>query len=179
MTLLLPLLLATAPASEQALHARAQKADRIAVVQVLDSSVHVPEGDVMKMTTLTQLQVEKDLKGHGPRRVELVQLGGKYGPWERRVPGDATFFPTERAVLFLRCQNPARPDRCVLLGLGEGKLSVVAGVEPLTVSVATASGPVRRPLTELVTALSLAPEKPVAGSNGAVNRGGKDPEKSR
>lgn len=153
-TLLLTLL-AAAPAGERTLPDRAREADRIALVKVLDSSVQVPDGNVMKMVTLTRLEVERELKGQGPKVVELVQLGGTYGPWERHVPGDATFQPSERAVVFLRCKNAVRPDRCILLGLSKGKLPMVAGAEPAQVMVPTPEGPVRRPLETLLAELSL------------------------
>lgn len=148
-------LFAASPAAERTVQDRARDADRIAMVKVLDSSVQVPDGDVMRMVTLTRLEVERELKGQGPKIIELMQLGGTYGPWARHVPGDATFAAAERAVVLLRCRNPARPDRCVLLGLSKGKLPVVEGSKPEQVMVPTRAGAERRTLEALVAELKL------------------------
>jgi hypothetical protein len=106
---------------------QARVADRVVLAEVIDSAVHVPEGDVRHMTTLTNLAVREELKGHGPDRVQVVQLGGKSGEWELHVPDDATFQAGETVVVFLRCRDRAHPERCTLLGLTLAKVPVVAG----------------------------------------------------
>ena len=101
--------------------------DRVVLAEVVDSHVDVPNGDVRHMLTVTTLAVREDLKGQGPDRVHVVQLGGKSGDWELRVPDDAHFQPGETVVVFLRCADRAHLDRCSLLGLSQGKVAVVAG----------------------------------------------------
>jgi hypothetical protein len=140
---------------------RARDADRVVLAKVIDTSVQVPEGDVMRMVTLTHLAVEQNYRGQGPKTVELVQLGGKYGPWERHVHGDATFAQGERAVLFLRCKNPDRKERCTLIGLGEGKLPLI---DAKTVQIAGLLGPQQKPLSQLVAELGTAVTQPQASS---------------
>jgi len=95
--------------------------DRVAVVQVLS---RVTEGNEQSLKTYTRLLVGDELKGSGPREVTLVQLGGRLGNVEARVPGDADFAVGETALVFLHCRTA---DRCFLVALGEGKLPLLGG----------------------------------------------------
>lgn len=100
---------------------RAAAADRVALVRVGASSARLEQGDPRRIRTFTELFVEEDVRGTGPRRVELVQRGGTVGPWTLHAPGDARFSPGERAVVFLSCRTA---DRCTLVALEAGKLPV-------------------------------------------------------
>lgn len=97
--------------------------DRVALVQVL-SRVTEPQGDQKNLKTYTRLLVGEDLKGSGPGEVTLVQLGGRYGSVDARIPGDADFAVGETALVFLHCRTP---DRCFLVALGEGKVAMHGG----------------------------------------------------
>ena len=103
---------------------RAARADRVALVEIGPQRTVVPDGDVRRMLTLTQVAVLQDLKGKGPSLLTIVQAGGKSGPWESHVAGDARLEAGARAVLFLRIPDAAHPDACTLSGLGLGKLDV-------------------------------------------------------
>lgn len=105
------------------------------LARVLESRVEAPENDPRRMQTITTVEVIEELKGKGPGRLEIVQLGGRLGPWEAHVSGDAKFNPGESAVLLLRCEAA---DRCRLMALAEGKLTV-AGDELLIPSIARGS----------------------------------------
>ncbi len=107
------------------LRERAARSDRVAVVKVLrqwSQNDGTPKHPRLK--TYTRVAVGSDVKGAGPREVTIVQLGGRDGPWELHVPGDAAFTVGETAVVFLRC---ATPERCLLVALGEGRLPVTGG----------------------------------------------------
>jgi hypothetical protein len=106
---------------------RTHQSDRVVLADVVDTAVEVPNGDVRHMLTVTTLAVREDLKGSGPDRVHLVQLGGKSGDWELRVADDAHFQRGETVVAFLRCREPAHADRCTLLGLAQGKVAIIPG----------------------------------------------------
>ncbi|HYV46930.1 MAG TPA: hypothetical protein VFA20_18825 [Myxococcaceae bacterium] len=121
---------------------RAASADRVALVEIGPQRTVVPDGNVRRMLTLTQVAVLQDLKGKGPALLTVVQAGGKSGLWESHVAGDARLEAGERAVLFLRIPDAAHPDACTLSGLGLGKLDVQG-------DVAVVSGQ-RRPLAEVV-----------------------------
>ncbi len=103
---------------------RARRSDRVAVVQVLEQWVERsgnPQRPTLK--TFTRVAVGEQVRGSGPGELTIVQFGGRDGPWELRVPGDATFVPGETDLVFLRCQG----ERCALVALGEGRLPVVNG----------------------------------------------------
>jgi len=100
---------------------RVRASDRVSLVTVLSSHTVAENGDPRRMHTETQVLVADDLKGEGPQRVTVVQLGGTLGPWAAHVPGDAQFHAGESAVLFLKCRAPSS---CSLVALGEGKLQV-------------------------------------------------------
>jgi hypothetical protein len=121
---LLPALAQGSSQLERSIADRARDADRVVLAQVLESRVHVPDGDVKRMTTVTTLWVRERYKGAGPDRLEVVQLGGTSGLWDAHLAGDAVFEPAETVLVFLRCRDASVPQRCTLLGLGEGKLRV-------------------------------------------------------
>jgi hypothetical protein len=121
-----PLVLA-ASLKPHTLAERAAAANRVAVVSVLSRRSSADPADPRRIKTFTELLVAEDVKGHGPQRLSLVQLGGTVGPWSLRVPGDADLAPGEQALVFLNCPEPAR---CFLVALGEGKLPVI-GAEVL------------------------------------------------
>ncbi len=162
-------LLAVAPAAALAssllphtLEDRARDADRVALVQVTARRTIAEENDPRRIKTLTELVVGHDVKGTGPQRVTLVQLGGTWGPWTRHVPGDADFAVGETALVFLKCP---KPDRCALVALGEGKLAVVGG-EALVHDLFKGTWS-RRNVDELVTQLRRATAAPPAKKEGA------------
>ena len=103
---------------------RAARADRVALVEIGAQRTVVPDGNVRRMLTLTQVAVLQDLKGKGPALLTIVQAGGKSGLWESHVAGDARLEAGARAVLFLRIPDAAHPDTCTLSGLAQGKLDV-------------------------------------------------------
>jgi hypothetical protein len=108
-------------------HTLAQRfaaSDRVAVVQVVSRVTEPEGGDERRLKTHTRLLIGEELKGSGPAEVTLVQLGGRYGAVEARVPGDADFQVGETALVFLRCKTP---DRCFLVALGEGKVAIDGG----------------------------------------------------
>jgi hypothetical protein len=96
-------------------------ADRVVIARVgavesrWDGTHHNVISDV-------ELVVEESLKGEipGNRRLRLVQVGGRAGDMTTTVPGQPSFSPGERAVLFL--EGP--PGSCRLVGLGQGKRSL-------------------------------------------------------
>jgi hypothetical protein len=102
---------------------RARLSDRVVRGEVLSTKTVVPDGDVRRMITITTLRVHDRYKGQGAATVEIFQIGGKSGLWEAHVPEDARFEVGERAVLFLRCRDASKPDRCTLVGLKTGKLT--------------------------------------------------------
>jgi hypothetical protein len=136
---------------------RAAQADRVVLAEVLGSQVHVPDGDVRRMTTVTSVVVLEDLKGQGPRRLELVQLGGESGLWRLHVSGEVAWVPGETAVLFLRCRDAAHPQRCTVSGLAQGKVRVVGriGAQDALVSRDEREPPVRLRLEELVDRVKM------------------------
>jgi hypothetical protein len=142
--------LAQAPASPP-LPERAARADRVALVEIGAQRTVVPEGNFRRMLTLTQVAVLQDLKGKGPALLTVVQAGGKSGPWESHVAGDARLSAGERAVLFLRIPDATHPDSCALSGLGLGKLDVQG-------DAALVSGE-RRPLSAVLDEIRRAPAR--------------------
>jgi hypothetical protein len=121
---LLPLCAVATTLGPQGLVERVRASDRVVMARVLETRTELPDGNPRRMFTVTALDVQDEYKGKGARRLELMQLGGKHGLWESRIPGDASFEAGETAVLFLRCRDPKAPARCVLVGLSEGKLPV-------------------------------------------------------
>jgi hypothetical protein len=104
------------------LRERAQRSDRVAVVRVLRQwSKNEGTATHPRLKTYTRVAIATDVRGTGAREVTIVQLGGRDGPWELHVPGDATFITGETAMVFMRC--PAA-ERCYLVALGEGRLPV-------------------------------------------------------
>ena len=143
---------------ERTVGERAREADRVVLAEVLESRTVVPGEDPRRMYTLTTVRVGEHLKGQGPERLEIVQLGGRSGPWEAHVAGDAVFRPGELALLLLRCRGEGA--RCNLMALGEGKLTVI-GDDVLVRSLARGSY-TRRTLAsvreEIARALEAPPE---------------------
>lgn len=117
--------------------------ERVALVQVL-SRVTEPQGNERSLKTYTRLLIGEDWKGTGPREVTLVQLGGRHGSVDARVPGDADFAVGETALVFLHCRTP---ERCFLVALGEGKVTV-RGSDALVRDLFTGEWS-RRPLAQL------------------------------
>ncbi|MEW5739637.1 MAG: hypothetical protein AB1938_11960 [Myxococcota bacterium] len=124
--LLAVLLPAAALSSTLIPHTLAQRfaaSDRVALVQVL-SRVTEAQGNERNLKTFTRLLIGEDYKGSGPREVTLVQIGGRLGNVESRIPGDADFTVGETALVFLHCRTP---ERCYLTALGEGKVAISGG----------------------------------------------------
>lgn len=135
---------------------RARYADRIVFAQVLDSRTELPsDGNPRRMRTFTKIVVARDIKGGGPERIEIVQLGGTYGLWAAEIPGDARFQAGEQVILLLVCPEPGR---CGLVGLGEGKIPIVGsatGQEAIVRSIGRGTY-FRWNLTELIGELASA-----------------------
>jgi hypothetical protein len=130
---------------------RARRSDRVAVVQVLGQRVErsgSPARPTLK--TFTRVAVGDELRGSGPRELTIVQLGGRDGPWELHVPGDASFVVGETDLVFLRCQG----ERCALVALGEGRLPLVNG--ELFVRDLFTNQVVKRSLASVMTELKAA-----------------------
>ncbi len=157
------LLLVSAPAEATSvvphtLAERAQQADRICRGKVLESRTVAPEGNPRRMTTVTRVLVTEDLKGSGPIELELVQPGGKLGLWEAHAAGEARFEAGETALLLVRCRDVQAPERCTLVAMGEGKLTL-EGNQVRIYSIA--SGQLqRRPLTDVLAELHAAGAAP-------------------
>lgn len=100
---------------------RVRLADRVVLAQVLRIETVAEGHDARRLKTVTTVTIAADYKGHGPQTVQVVQLGGRSGAVDARIPGDASFSLGERTVLFLRC---ATPERCALVGLGIGKVEL-------------------------------------------------------
>lgn len=107
---------------------RSRLAERVVLAQVLSTHTVVNDGDPRSMRTVTRVVVGEDWKGAGPSELDVEQLGGAWGLWQARIPGDARFQRGETVVLWLRC---TAADRCRLLRLGEGKATVEGGVAVL------------------------------------------------
>lgn len=100
---------------------RARVSNRVVLAQVTAQHTVMPANDPRQLQTVTEIVVGQDLKGRGPERLQIVQIGGTSGLWSVHVPGDAQFRLGETAVLFLSCE--ARGP-CHLVALGEGKLNL-------------------------------------------------------
>jgi hypothetical protein len=143
--------------------------DRIVLARVLDQRVHVPEGNMRQMTTISRLEVLEEYRGKGPRALELVQLGGRSGLWESRLSGDAKITAGETALMFLRCPDPKAEERCVLVGLEAGKHTVTAGEQgrqQVQLSARVKGGPAQRPLTEVIDEIRRATPPPAQQERG-------------
>jgi hypothetical protein len=153
----------------QALADLVRMSDRVVLARVVDSQVRVPQGNVRQMTTITRVEVQEEYRGKGPRGVEVVQLGGKSGPWESKLVGDATFTAGETALLFLRCPDPKAVERCVLVGLAAGKLGITPGAEgqrEAQLPPQVKGGPARRPLKEVIEEIRRASPPPAQQQRG-------------
>jgi hypothetical protein len=126
-SLLLPTFSWATSVIERSVGERARMADLVVLAQVLESRTIVQQGDPRRMLTVTKVVVGESYKGAAPSQLEVVQLGGRHGLWEARIPGDATFEKGETAILLLRCRDPRESNRCNLLVLGEGKILVEGG----------------------------------------------------
>lgn len=137
---------------------RARLSDRVVLAEVLTTETRLPDdGDPRRMYTITTVRVLNHFKGAGASTVEIFQVGGRNGLWEARVPDDARFTPKERAVLFLRCRDAAKPDRCTLVGLKTGKLKEVDGDMLLE---ETPDGPtLKKPMSAVVAEVKKAATK--------------------
>lgn len=157
---LLPALAGATTLRPHSLAERAQDSTRVSLVRVLSRESVADAADPRRIKTFTELLVAEDLKGEGPQRVTLVQVGGTVGLWSMQVPGDAEFAVGETALVFLKCPQASR---CYLVALGEGKVPVV-GAEAMVHDMF--SGQItRRKLVELVAELRRAtPESAPAPS---------------
>ena len=169
--LLVPALVFGSSHTPTPLAERVHKADRIAVVQVLSSRTELYRGDVRKMLTHTEVVIGEVLKGPavqpGLDRLTITQLGGRHGLWESHVPGDATFHEGETALVLLRC-SPT-PERCGLVGLGEGKVSLI-GSDAFVFDLAS-NRYTREPAAGFLTRLrelAAAPPREPAASTGVA-----------
>jgi hypothetical protein len=144
-------------------------ADRVVLARVRDQQVRVPEGNVRQMTTISKLEVVEEYRGKGARELELVQLGGKSGPWESHLAGDAKVTAGETALFFLRCPDPKVATRCLLVGLSAGKHTILSGAEgrrEVQLGAQVKGGPVRRPLEEVIDEIRRAVPSPAQQERG-------------
>lgn len=148
--ILIPVVALATSMTPHTLAQRAQEADRIALVQVLSRETVIENGDVRRMKTISRLAVARSFKGEGPDHVQLVQMGGKSGLWEARVPGDAQLEPGQTALVFLKC---FQPTLCSLVALGAGALTMVDG-QLLVPDLATNTVS-KQPLAAVLTQLQL------------------------
>lgn len=148
---LLPAVALSSTIRAHTLAERFSASDRVALVQVLSRSTE-PQGNERNLKTFTRLLIGEDYKGSGPKEVTLVQLGGRLGNVEARVPGDADFTVGETALVFLHC--PKSPDRCYLVALGEGKVPLLGG-DALVHDLFTGEYS-RKPLGRLISELKKA-----------------------
>jgi hypothetical protein len=98
---------------------RGQWAERVALVQVMESRVE-PGNEKTPMKTITHVMVGEDFKGGGAQEFDIVQIGGVDGATSMHIPGDAEFSPGETAVVFVTCR--LAKTRCHLVALGAGRL---------------------------------------------------------
>lgn len=143
--------------------------DRIVLARVLDQRVHVPNGNLKQMTTISRLEVLEEYRGQGPRALELVQLGGRSGPWESHLVGDAKIAVGELALMFLRCPDPKAAERCVLVAQGAGKHTVTAGEQgrrQVQLSAQVKGGPAQKLLTEVLDEIRRATPPPAQQERG-------------
>ncbi len=167
--LLLPGLAPATTMPPQALDDLTRRADRVVLARVADQRVRVPEGNVRQMTTLSRLEVLAEHRGQGPREVELVQLGGRSGLWESRLVGDATVTPGETALFFLSCPDAKAVERCTLVGLAAGKLTVTSGAQggrEVQLPAQVKGGPARRPLEAVIDEIRRANPSPAKQERG-------------
>jgi hypothetical protein len=165
LTVLVPL---AAFATSQIPHTVPQRAlasDRVAVVEVIERQTVSDPSDPRRLKTQTQLQVRENVRGTGPSKVTLVQLGGTLGQQSIVIPGDAHFTVGERALVFLHCTTP---ERCYLVAMGEGKLPIVDGDKVVVHDMVTEAFS-RRPLRDVITELRALPPGKVRGP--AASRG--------
>jgi hypothetical protein len=134
---------------------RAKLADRVVLVQVLSVTTEVQGSDHRHMFTHVEVLVGDVIKGPRTETITITQLGGKDGPWEARVPGDATFVPGETALVLLKCSKDS--THCGLVGLNEGKVPVV-GADAFVYELRTKQYK-RRTVTEVMTELKAAVTK--------------------
>jgi hypothetical protein len=105
------------------LAAQTADADLVVVAWVDDVTGRRAAGGAT-IETDVRLQVERVLKGGAPASLRLTLPGGAVGNARLQVGGVPRFWPGERVLLFLR----ARPTGLVLVGLWQGKYSLVDGV---------------------------------------------------
>lgn len=102
---------------------RAAASDRVVRARVEKTETRLgPGDDVRRMTTWSRLRVLEGWKGTGPAEIDLLQLGGRHGPWAARLPDDAELAGGEVAVFFLRCRDVRFPERCTLAGLKDARM---------------------------------------------------------
>ncbi len=109
----------------------ARQADAVVlgtVVRQIDGEDPVARVHVVK----TEIRVGEAWKGRPPSTISLWQFGALRGGKHAGISGDADFTPGEEVVLFLSEGTGARAGAYFLLGLGQGKFSVVreAGLPP-------------------------------------------------
>ncbi len=74
-----------------------------------------PRGEIYTRTELTALGY---LKGEGPRRLTVQQLGGRFGPYRMQISGNAPLRTGDEVVLFLD-HDPAS-GLSYVVGLSQG-----------------------------------------------------------
>lgn len=150
---LLPALAQATSIRPHTLEERAAASTRVSLVKVLSRRAVAAPEDPRQIKTFTELLVAEDVKGDGPQRVTLVQLGGTVGLWSVEIPGNADFRVGETALVFLNCREPAR---CVLVAMEEGKLPLVSASEVVVHDLFTGVR-VKRPLADVTRQLRAAP----------------------
>lgn len=146
---------------------RALASDRVVIAEVTERKVVADPADPRRIKTHVQLSVRENVRGSGPDQVTIVQLGGTVGNTQYLVPGDATFAPGERALVFMHCVSS---DRCYLVALRDGKLPIVDRDFVVVRDMMTDES-TRRPLKEVVAELRALPPGKVRGPLAPENQG--------
>lgn len=100
----------------------AERSDRVVRARVVSQTNELDsENDLV--FRITTLEILEDLRGEGPARVEVRQLGGEASGRGLWIEGDARFEPGEEVVVFLSAHE-ANVTRVHLVGLSLGKFGV-------------------------------------------------------
>ncbi len=94
--------------------------------EVVDRFVVAERGPRGEIYTRTVLEVSAYLKGAGPERVVVQQLGGRLGELEMHIEGNARLAPGDEVVAFLDVDPEA--GLAYIVGLAQGVYQVRRGV---------------------------------------------------
>jgi len=115
LTLVFPVTARSSMAIRLSFEQLAQRAQRVVVSRVIASQSEW-DGSHRRIFTRTEIEVEEEVAGQGPRRFTLVQPGGTVENLTQRTFGLASFQPGEKVMLFLAGQDKS-PH---VIGLSQG-----------------------------------------------------------